>query len=63
MASVVVNEDDGQCFSDVISKNFLPIKVMLWDDIDAKEKEIKQVGASACGATAALTVLVCKNEC
>ena len=36
----------------------LPNDVMLWNEKEAEEKEIKQVGVSACGATAALNVLV-----
>jgi hypothetical protein len=36
----------------------LPSKVMLWSDKEAALKQIEQVGTSACGATAALNVLV-----
>ena len=35
-----------------------PERVVLWDEDEAEDKQIKQVGASACGATAALNVLV-----
>ena len=35
-----------------------PERVILWDEDEAEDKQIKQVGASACGATAALNVLV-----
>ena len=36
----------------------LPDRVILWDEKEVAAKQIKQVGASACGATAALNVLV-----
>ena len=39
----------------------LPERVVLWNETEAAEKQVKQVGASACGATAVLNVLVRKN--
>lgn len=38
----------------------LPERVVLWDETEAAEKQVKQVGTSACGATAVLNVLVRK---
>ncbi|PFX27994.1 uncharacterized protein LOC111326892 [Stylophora pistillata] len=35
----------------------LPERVVLWDETEVAEKQIEQVGASACGATAVLNVL------
>ncbi|KAJ7337156.1 hypothetical protein OS493_010010 [Desmophyllum pertusum] len=35
----------------------LPERVVLWDETEAAEKQVKQVGTSACGATAVLNVL------
>ena len=39
----------------------IPSKVLLWSEEEAELKQIEQVGVSACGATAALNVLVGKN--
>lgn len=38
----------------------LPERVVLWDETDVAEKQVNQVGTSACtcGATAVLNVLV-----
>lgn len=36
----------------------LPERVVLWDETEVAKKQIEQVGASACGATAVLNVLV-----
>lgn len=47
----LLNEDDN-----------LPERVVLWDETEADEKQVEQVGASACGATAVLNVLVRKNN-
>lgn len=38
----------------------IPSKIMLWSEEEAALKQIEQVGVSACGATAALNVLVRK---
>ncbi|XP_068725062.1 uncharacterized protein [Montipora capricornis] len=35
----------------------LPASVLLWSDAEAEEKQVKQLGTSACGATAVLNVL------
>lgn len=40
----------------------LPERVVLWDDSEAEEKQVKQGGTSACGATAVLNVLVRKKK-
>lgn len=36
----------------------LPERIVLWDETEVAEKQVKQVGTSACGATAVLNVLV-----
>lgn len=38
----------------------IPSKIMLWSEEEVALKQIEQVGVSACGATAALNVLVKK---
>lgn len=40
----------------------LPERVLLWNETEAEEQEVKQVGTSACGATAVLNVLVRKSN-
>lgn len=39
-------------------KDKLPERVVLWDETEVAEKQVNQVGTSACGATAVLNVLV-----
>ena len=39
----------------------LPERVLLWNETEAEEQQVNQVGASACGATAVLNVLVRKQ--
>jgi len=43
-------------------KDELPERVVLWDETEAEEKQVEQVGTSACGATAVLNVLVRKRR-
>lgn len=40
----------------------LPERVVLWDETEVEKKQVKQVGTSACGATAVLNVLVRKRN-
>ena len=42
-------------------KDKLPERVVLWDETEVAEKQVNQVGTSACGATAVLNVLVRLN--
>lgn len=46
----------------VLKVEGLPERVVLWNDSEAEEKQVKQVGTSACGATAVLNVLVRKKK-
>lgn len=39
-------------------KDKLPERIVLWDETEVVEKQVNQVGTSACGATAVLNVLV-----
>ena len=39
----------------------LPERVVLWDETEVAEKQVNQVGTSACGATAVLNILVRKD--
>lgn len=36
----------------------VPAEALIWSEEEASERQIEQVGVSACGATAALNVLV-----
>lgn len=45
----------------VAAKGF-PERVLLWNDTEAEQKQVKQVGISACGATSVLNVLVRKKK-
>ena len=47
-----LEETFTKCYFD--HSDNLPNEVMLWDEQEAKEKEIAQVGVSACGATAVI---------
>lgn len=44
------------------SIDFAPLESMIWSEEEAKQRQIDQVGTSACGATAALNVLVIKYK-
>ena len=48
--------DDGSHAAN--EKDELPERVVLWDETEVAEKQVNQVGTSACGATAVLNVLV-----
>ena len=39
----------------------LPAKVMIWSETELKQKHVKQLGASACGATAVVNLLVSRS--
>ena len=54
MAGIAVDS----CSHAANEKDKLPERVVLWDETEVTEKQINQVGTSACGATAVLNVLV-----
>lgn len=47
-----------ECSLHALEEDKLPERVVLWDETEVSEKQIRQVGVSACGATAVLNVLV-----
>ena len=42
----------------ILNKNACPEKTMIWSEYEAFLLQVKQIGTSACGATAVINVLV-----